>query len=493
MLKPRDLCQSSGTKTFLDAMHGGKVHLARFVLDALDRKIINSRTEQGRTPLMFATCLPEADMRVKFIRLLLDNGAEVNGQDEGGRTALSQACELGHLEAVKLLVQFNADPEIPDESGNSPLMYAASCGHSSVLDFLLKSFKRLGLRVDRTNQAGQSALQVAAALGHGDCVQVLSGRLRGGRTQGEGAAEAPRSPGRRISEREGGPWSPRPLSRQVMERFTRQFQHRPRTPPSPREKALPRARHIWEPQDSGRAGHRSLAPPGEREGRSLREGRKSQSKGRSSWLFSRSASCSPRRGAERGRRWASQDQGDQHLFVCSATKEPSAEAIPARTVPSSAHQQPCSGHQGKGQSGPRSGEYGDWDFGSPRIVIQTRILSKSHETLLRAESWDWSDSDRHPITPWGTGSHKPVVKAEDDEEALVGNLGPGHSRLLRRFTSPEFQGLPGSNLASKSEDSTFLLSSTQSEVCKEPPTGSASRGYRSPLFIPRSRRQPIVM
>ncbi|KAJ1104440.1 hypothetical protein NDU88_001852 [Pleurodeles waltl] len=491
MLKPRDLCQSSGTKTFLDAMHGGKVHLARFVLDALDRKIINSRTEQGRTPLMFATCLPEADMRLKFIRLLLDNGAEVNWQDEGGRTALSQACELGHLEAVKLLVQFNADPEIPDQSGNSPLMFAASCGHSAVLDFLLKSFKRLGLCVDRTNQAGQSALQVASALGHGDCVQMLSARQRGGRSQAEGAADAPRSPGRRIFE--GGPWSPRPLSRQVMERFTRQFQHRPRTPPSPREPALPRARHIWEAQDSGRAGHRNLAPPGEREGRSLREGRKSQSKGRSSWLFSRSASCSPRRGGERGRRWASQDQGDQHLFVCSPNNEGSEEAIPTRTVPTSAHQQPCSGHQGKEPSGPRSGDYGDWDFGSPRIVIQSRIMSKSHETLLRAESWDWSDSDRDPITTGGTGFHKPVVKAEDDDEPLVNNHGPGHNRLLRRFTSPEFQGLPGGNLALKSEDSTFLLSHTQPQAHKEPPTGSATRGNRSPLFIPRSRRQPILM
>ncbi|XP_069493627.1 ankyrin repeat domain-containing protein 63 [Ambystoma mexicanum] len=466
MLKPRDLCQSSGTKTFLDAMHGGKVHLARFVLDALDRKIINSRTEQGRTPLMFAACLPEPDMRLKFIRLLLDNGAEVNGQDESGRTALSQACERGHLEAVKLLVQFNADPEIPDQAGNNALMYAASCGQSAVLDYLLKSFKRLGLRVDRTNQAGQSALQVATALGHGACVQVLSGRQRGARLQAEAGpcAEAPRSP--RAASRAGGVWSPRPLSRQVMERFTRQF--RPRTPPS-----LPRARHLWESPERGRAGNRSLAPAGEREGRSLREGRKAQSKGRNSWLFSRSSSCSPRgRGAEKGHRWTSQDPGEQHICPHSMTDEGPPEPSPPRLHPTSAQQ-------------PRRGTCEEWDYASPRIVIETRVISKSHETLLRAESWDWADSVRPPST--GT-PHHPAEPTEGEEDSSAGR------RLLRRFTSPEFQGLPVGGLASKSEDSTFLLSSVQQNARKAtPPPGSVSKGNRSPLFMSRSRRQPLVM
>ena len=59
MLRPKDLCQGSGTKTFLDAMNNGKVHLARFVLDALDGRIINSKTESSRTPLMFAVCLQD--------------------------------------------------------------------------------------------------------------------------------------------------------------------------------------------------------------------------------------------------------------------------------------------------------------------------------------------------------------------------------------------------------------------------------------------------
>ncbi|KAM4541453.1 uncharacterized protein ankrd63 [Fundulus diaphanus] len=174
MMRPKDLRQGSGTKTFLDAMHGGKVHLARFILDALDGRIINSKTENSRTPLMYAVCLQEPGTRTKFTRLLLEKGANVNCQDEDGRTALSHACEMGHLDVIKLLVQFNADPDVSDAWGNSALMYAAFSGHSQVLEFLVRAFKRLGLRLDRTNSAGHSAKEIANFFGHNQCVQILN-------------------------------------------------------------------------------------------------------------------------------------------------------------------------------------------------------------------------------------------------------------------------------------------------------------------------------
>ncbi|XP_064859359.1 uncharacterized protein LOC135561572 [Oncorhynchus nerka] len=218
MMRPKDLRQGSGTKTFLDAMHDGKVHLARFVLDALDNRIINSKTENGRTPLMFAVCLQDPGGRAKFTRLLLEKGAGVNCQDEHGRTSLSLACELGHLDVVKLLVQFNADPDVSDAWGNSALMYAAYTGHSHVLDFLVRAFKRMGLRLDRTNQAGHSAIQVANFFGHDHCVQALNSGRRGV------VSDDPLGEVGFAMETGTERQQPNKLPRQVLERFSKQFQ-----------------------------------------------------------------------------------------------------------------------------------------------------------------------------------------------------------------------------------------------------------------------------
>ncbi|KAM9354874.1 uncharacterized protein ankrd63 [Pholidichthys leucotaenia] len=223
MMRPKDLRQGSGTKTFLDAMHGGKVHLARFILDALDGRIINSKTENSRTPLMYAVCLQDPGTRAKFTRLLLEKGADVNCQDESGRTALSHACEMGHLEVVKFLVQFNADPDVTDAWGNSALMYAAFSGQSQVLEFLVRAFKRLGLRLDRTNNAGHSAIEIASFFGHNQCVQVLNFPCR----RGAGTDDSLVDPG---SDVEGECRLPRRLPRHVLERFSKQMNNEDQLP-----------------------------------------------------------------------------------------------------------------------------------------------------------------------------------------------------------------------------------------------------------------------
>ncbi|XP_026109138.1 GA-binding protein subunit beta-2-like [Carassius auratus] len=213
MLRPKDLCQGSGTKTFLEAMQSGKVHLARFVLDALDGRIINGKAENGRTLLMHAVCLQEHATRSKFTQLLLEKGADVNTRDDHGRTALSLACEHGHLDSVKLLVQFNADPELTDTWGNSALMYAACGGHSQILEFLIRAFKKLGLRLDRTNHAGHSAIQVADFFGHNQCVQTLNGC-------GKKIVSPTNSTGEPAEDLR---W-PNRLPKQVLDRFSKQIQ-----------------------------------------------------------------------------------------------------------------------------------------------------------------------------------------------------------------------------------------------------------------------------
>ncbi|XP_053315490.1 ankyrin repeat domain-containing protein 63-like [Spea bombifrons] len=168
--------EGNGTQALLDAMCNDQMHLARFILEALDGKIVNTRGgDLSRTPLICSTLLPEPRARQRYMLLLLEKGAEVNSRDRAGRTALSYSCERGHLPEVKILVQHGADPELADLWGNTALIYASVSGHAQVLDFLTRAFKRLGLQVDRANRVGNSALDVARYLGYRDCELTLSG------------------------------------------------------------------------------------------------------------------------------------------------------------------------------------------------------------------------------------------------------------------------------------------------------------------------------
>lgn len=179
----------TGIRILLDAMSKDKLHLARFVLDALDGEIVDSKTEDAQTPLISSILLPEGHIRCKFVELLLQRGASVNRQDGNGRTALSYACENGYLDAVKILVRNNADPEIVDTWGNTALMYAVVTGQAPVVEFLVRAFKRLGLQLDRQNKVGNSAVKVAHFLGHAECICALKSASRkssvaGGESQG---------------------------------------------------------------------------------------------------------------------------------------------------------------------------------------------------------------------------------------------------------------------------------------------------------------------
>lgn len=174
MLKLSEKSDSkSDTKILLDAISKDKMHLARFILDALDGKIVDSKSDGELTPLISSVFLTDARARAKFMNLLLQRGANVNQQDECGRTALSYACEKGYLDAVKMLVRNNADPEMVDTWGNTALMYAAVAGHSLVVEFLVRAFKRLGIQIDRQNKVGNSAVEVAKYLGHTECLSAL--------------------------------------------------------------------------------------------------------------------------------------------------------------------------------------------------------------------------------------------------------------------------------------------------------------------------------
>ena len=74
----------------------------------------------------------------EIINILLNHFAEVNAQDNEGRSPLHIACTAGNLNAAEAICQRpNAQLNLVDDEGNSPMHCACSSLQDDVIQFLL--------------------------------------------------------------------------------------------------------------------------------------------------------------------------------------------------------------------------------------------------------------------------------------------------------------------------------------------------------------------
>ena len=142
--------------------------------DAADRQIVVRRpprsdgladpTVATRSPLLDAAETGDLDT----LRHALDAGEAVDTRDDQGRTPLMVATAAGHEAAVALLLAAGADPAAIDASSNGTLAFAAA-GGPGVAWRLLEA----GAPVDTINAAGHAPLRAAALLGHTDIAALL--------------------------------------------------------------------------------------------------------------------------------------------------------------------------------------------------------------------------------------------------------------------------------------------------------------------------------
>ena len=70
-----------------------------------------------------------------YLKLLLEQGAEVDVTDLESATPLHHAAFSGHIECVKALLDAGANPDHRDSEGCTPLHKASQCFHHCVLTF----------------------------------------------------------------------------------------------------------------------------------------------------------------------------------------------------------------------------------------------------------------------------------------------------------------------------------------------------------------------
>lgn len=124
-------------------------------------------SEDSALPVLLAAAY-EGDE--KLIRFLLESGADVNATDHSGRTALQEACSLGHYRVVELLLDSGASINAQGGFYGSALQAATGMGHESIARLLLTR----GAEVNGTKGFyNSSALVNAARLGLEATVKML--------------------------------------------------------------------------------------------------------------------------------------------------------------------------------------------------------------------------------------------------------------------------------------------------------------------------------
>jgi cytohesin len=107
-----------------NAASSGDPEMVRLLLDA--GADVNRTGYLGRTPLIEAQHLRDADAAIETARLLIRAGADVNRADQEGSTPLHFAARLRQVQLAELILESGADLGIGDGEGLTPLELALS-------------------------------------------------------------------------------------------------------------------------------------------------------------------------------------------------------------------------------------------------------------------------------------------------------------------------------------------------------------------------------
>ncbi len=99
----------------------------------------------------------------------LARGAQVDGHDDRGRSALMRATHAGQAPAVRWLLAAGADVNLRDDRLDNPFLYAGAEGQLEILRLAIAA----GANTRLTNRYGGTALIPAAERGHVEVVREL--------------------------------------------------------------------------------------------------------------------------------------------------------------------------------------------------------------------------------------------------------------------------------------------------------------------------------
>ena len=103
---------------------------------------VNVTDVDGSTPLIHAACADRRlqasveTWRLQNVRILLQNGADVNATNKRGLSALHYAAHLGVGSVNKVLLDAGADPNAKSVDGRTPVDMAREKGYEEIVSLL---------------------------------------------------------------------------------------------------------------------------------------------------------------------------------------------------------------------------------------------------------------------------------------------------------------------------------------------------------------------
>lgn len=134
-------------------------------LIAKDPALLNSKTEDGSTPLHVAIMGGHKEL----MEYIIQEGANIDAQDKEGRTPLLNAIIFKKPELAHILIEMGADVKIKGKEGANAIIYALFFGPEDLIEPILDS----GQDVNERYEGGVTIMQGAAAMSHISAMNIL--------------------------------------------------------------------------------------------------------------------------------------------------------------------------------------------------------------------------------------------------------------------------------------------------------------------------------
>ncbi|XP_034236689.1 ankyrin repeat domain-containing protein 49-like [Thrips palmi] len=146
--------QGSPEMQILSAAEKGKIDVIKLLLQE-NPELVSSRDQDGYTPLHRASYSNHPEV----VKLLLQQGADVNARTCDGWTPLHSACKWNNFNCAALLLDFGSEVNPLTNGGQTPLHLASSHAEARETLFLLLSNPKISVNI--RNKAGELAYDIA--------------------------------------------------------------------------------------------------------------------------------------------------------------------------------------------------------------------------------------------------------------------------------------------------------------------------------------------